>query len=108
MKKFLSLTLAASMSLALLAGCGSSNGGGSDASKSGDGSNTAGGTIKVAAIETSYGTEVWNKVCEAFTEQTGIKVELTIDKKLEDVIGPLCRAVGIPTWCTWLSAVRQA
>ena len=27
MKKFLSLTLAASMSLALLAGCGSSNGG---------------------------------------------------------------------------------
>ena len=96
MKKFLSLTLAASMSLALLAGCGSSNGGGSDASKSGDGSNTAGGTIKVAAIETSYGTEVWNKVCEAFTEQTGIKVELTIDKKLEDVIGPAMQGGEYP------------
>ena len=96
MKKFLSLTLAASMSLALLAGCGSSNGGGSDASKSGDGSNTAGGTIKVAAIETSYGTEVWNKVCEAFTEQTGIKVELTIDKKLEDVIGPSMQGGDYP------------
>ena len=81
MKKFLSLTLAASMSLALLAG---------------DGSNTAGGTIKVAAIETSYGTEVWNKVCEAFTEQTGIKVELTIDKKLEDVIGPAMQGGEYP------------
>ena len=96
MKKFLSLTLAASMSLALLAGCGSSNGGGSDASKSGDGSNTAGGTIKVAAIETSYGTEVWQKVADAFTEQTGIKVELTIDKKLEDVIGPAMQGGEYP------------
>ena len=96
MKKFLSLTLAASMSLALLAGCGSSNGGGSDASKSGDGSNTAGGTIKVAAIETSYGTEVWQKVADAFTEQTGIKVELTIDKKLEDVIGPSMQGGDYP------------
>ena len=54
MKKFLSLTLAASMSLALLAGCGNNNGGGSDASKSGDGSNTAGGTIKVAASATPH------------------------------------------------------
>ena len=96
MKKFLSLTLAASMSLALLAGCGSSNGGGSDASKSGDSSNTAGGTIKVAAIETSYGTEVWQKVADAFTEQTGIKVELTIDKKLEDVIGPAMQGGEYP------------
>jgi len=96
MKKFLSLTLAASMSLALLAGCGSSNGGGSDASKSGDGSNTAGGTIKVAAIETSYGTEVWQKVADAFTEQTGIKVELTLDKKLEDVIGPAMQGGEYP------------
>ena len=107
MKKFLSLTLAASMSLALLAGCGSSNGGGSDASKSGDGSNTAGGTIKVAAIETSYGTEVWNKVCEAFTEQTGIKVELTIDKKLEDVIGPAMRGGEYPD-VVHLAVCREA
>ena len=45
-------------------------------------------TIKVAAIETGYGAEMWKKVTEAFTAQTGIKVELTTDKKLEDVIGP--------------------
>ena len=37
-------------------------------------------TIKVAAIETGYGAEMWKKVTEAFTAQTGIKVELTTDR----------------------------
>ena len=48
----------------------------------------AGTTISVAAIETAYGSEMWTKVCEAFTEETGIEVELITDKNLEDVIGP--------------------
>ena len=95
MKKFLSLTLAASMSLALLAGCGNGNTS-SSGSNSSDGSNASGGSIKVAAIETSYGTEVWQKVADAFTEQTGIQVELTIDKKLEDVIGPAMQGGEYP------------
>jgi len=47
-------------------------------------------TIKVAAIETAYGSEVWSKVCAAFTAKTGIEVKLTTDKNLEDVIsGPM-------------------
>ena len=29
--------------------------------------------IKVAAIETGYGADMWKKVAEAFTAQTGIK-----------------------------------
>ena len=37
-------------------------------------------TIKVAAIETGYGAEMWKKVPEAFTAQTGIKV--IIDKDM--------------------------
>ena len=45
-------------------------------------------TISVAAIETAYGADMWAKVAEAFTAETGIKVELTTDKNLEDVIGP--------------------
>ena len=45
-------------------------------------------TSSVAAIETAYGSEMWTKVAEAFTAETGIKVELTTDKMLEDVIGP--------------------
>ena len=44
-------------------------------------------TIKVAAIETAYGSQVWADVAAAFTEATGIKVELTTDKNLEDKIG---------------------
>ena len=47
-------------------------------------------TLKVAAIETAYGSDVWKQVCEAFTAETGIKVELTTDKNLEDVLtGPM-------------------
>ncbi len=42
--------------------------------------------IKVAAIETAYGSEIWQKVAAAFEETTGIKVNLTTDKNLEDVI----------------------
>ena len=46
----------------------------------------AGTTIKVAAIETAYGSQIWADVAAAFTEQTGIQVQLTTDKNLEDVI----------------------
>ena len=53
-------------------------------------------TIKVAAIETGYGAEMWKKVTEAFTAQTGIKVDLTTDKKLEDVIGPSMQGGDYP------------
>lgn len=45
-------------------------------------------TISVAAIETAYGSAMWQEVADAFTATTGIKVELTTDKNLEDVIGP--------------------
>ena len=53
-------------------------------------------TIKVAAIETAYGAEMWTKVCDAFTAKTGIKVELTTDKSLEDVIGAQMKAGDYP------------
>ena len=47
-------------------------------------------TIKVAAIETAYGSQVWADVAAAFTAATGIEVELTTDKNLEDVLsGPM-------------------
>ena len=47
-------------------------------------------TIKVAAIETAYGSQVWADVAAAFTAKTGIQVELTTDQNLEDVLsGPM-------------------
>ena len=53
-------------------------------------------TIQVAAIETAYGSEIWSKVAEAFTAQTGIAVDLITDKNLEDVIGPAMQGGEVP------------
>lgn len=76
MKKIQILALVTAILPGLLGGCAPAN--------------TDEGTLKVAAIETAYGSEMWVKVCEAFTDQTGIRVELTTDKNLEDVIsGPM-------------------
>lgn len=47
-----------------------------------------GTTISVAALESAYGSEMWTQICEAFTAETGIAVDLITDKNLEDVIGP--------------------
>ena len=56
----------------------------------------AGGTLKVAAIETAYGSDMWKEVCDAFTAETGIAVELITDKNLEDVIGSSMKAGDFP------------
>lgn len=54
-------------------------------------------TLKVAAIETAYGSEIWVKVAEAFeAANPGVSVELILDKKLEDVIGPSMKAGDYP------------
>jgi N-acetylglucosamine transport system substrate-binding protein len=85
------------MLASLLAGCGSSTGtadSGSDNTGSAQTTETTGDaaatgrSISVAAIETAYGSEMWQEVADAFTAETGIAVELTTDKNLEDVIGP--------------------
>ena len=81
-----------------LAACGgsSSSTASSAASSSATSAAAENVTIKVAAIETGYGAEMWKKVTEAFTAETGIKVELTTDKKLEDVIGPSMQGGDYP------------
>lgn len=52
--------------------------------------------LKVAAIETAYGAEIWQDVTAAFTAKTGIPVELVIDKNLEDVITAQMKAGDYP------------
>ena len=73
MKKLFALLLASIMVLGLFAGCAPTDNGEV--------------VLKVAAIETAYGSQMWKDVCAAFTAQTGIKVELVTEKNLEDVIG---------------------
>ena len=74
MKKILAILLASLSVLGLFAGCGT-------VKPEGEAEG-----LKVAAIETAYGSEVWQQVCEAFTAETGIKVTLTTSKTLEDEI----------------------
>lgn len=100
-KKILSVLLCTAMIASVLTGCGSSADNGTAGTGAVDNStvenNTAdvretidltGTKISVAAIETAYGAEMWQKVAEAFTAETGIEVDLITDKNLEDVIGP--------------------
>ena len=96
MKKVLCTVLALAMALTLLAGCGGAPASSGSTAASGSAGDAAGTTIKVAAIETAYGSEMWQQVAAAFEEETGIKVELTTDKNLEDVIGPGMKAGDYP------------
>ncbi len=98
MKKIIALLLVLAMALTLVA-CGTEKPAETKAPEAGNNNEqpvetkapeAEAVTIKVAAIETAYGSQVWADVCAAFTEATGIKVELTTDKQLEDVLtGPM-------------------
>ena len=94
MKKIIALLLAMAMVLSLAACGGSSESTATEAPKADAPAAEAPAaeavTIKVAAIETAYGSQVWADVAAAFEAETGIKVELTTDKNLEDVLtGPM-------------------
>lgn len=55
------------------------------------------GTVKVAALESAYGAQMWTDIKTAFeAANPGVTVELTVDKKLEDVISPAMKAGDYP------------
>lgn len=81
MKKLISLALALLMVFALLAPAFASE------EKQ---------AITVAAIETAYGAEIWTHIAEAFEAQTGVHVNLVVDKNLEDVITASMKAGDFP------------
>ena len=106
-KKLISVLLCAAMAASLLAGCGGGETPAADTAEETDAAADADTdaaaeepasdvTIKVAAIETAYGSDMWKEVCDAFTAETGIQVELTTDKNLEDVIGPSMQGGDYP------------
>lgn len=81
-----------------LAACGSAPANSTDTSSS-SGENQAaqqGGELKVAVAETAYGSQMWKDVVAGFEKRTGSKVELIIDKNLEDVITPDMKAGNYP------------
>lgn len=105
MKKAISSVLALGMSLSMLTACGGAASSSTAASNAGSASTAtstsaaatgtgdyAGQTLKVAAIETAYGAEMWQQIVDGFEAKTGATVELTTDKNLEDVIDPQMKA----------------
>lgn len=98
MKKTIAMLLVLVLALGMLAGCGS-NETTAEAPAADSGETAAeapAAEISVAAIETAYGSEIWQQVADAFTAETGIKVNLTTDKNLEDVIGPAMQGGEFP------------
>ena len=116
MKKILSMILASVMVLSLLAGCGSGNNdkpAQNDQPQQSDSQTPSTPdpepapepapaedvTIQVAALASGYEEAypgMWQEVCDAFTAATGIKVDLIVDKNLEDVIGPSMQGGDFP------------
>ncbi|WP_325213737.1 carbohydrate ABC transporter substrate-binding protein [Oscillibacter sp.] len=109
MKKFFSLLLTLALVLSLAA-CGGGNGG-SDAGTAAPPPADSGSsdtqtpppaedvTITVAALASGYEEAypgMWQEVCDAFTAETGVKVNLICDKNLEDVIGPSMQGGDFP------------
>ncbi len=94
MRRILSLALASAMALSMLAGCGKK-----DPVESGSAQPTGDVTIHVAAVQNGFSdtyAPMWDEVCAAFTEATGIKVDLLTSKTLEDEIGPAMQGGEYP------------
>lgn len=91
MKRMLSLLLAGILATTTLASCGAKKDGGNASNADSD------KVLKVAALESAYGSDVWKEVVKAFEEaKPGVKVELTIDKVIEDKIGPQMKNNNYP------------
>ena len=99
-KKLLSALLCVAMVASLVVGCGAKEEAPAAetpaATEETAATEEAAGVVKVAAVETAYGADIWKDVAAGFEAATGIKVELTVDKNLEDVISPDMKAGNFP------------
>ncbi len=91
MKKVVALFCALALMTTSLAGCAGNE------SKPTESKNEEQKVLKVAALESAYGADMWKQVAEAFEKKNpGVKVELTTDKNIEDVISPKMKAGDYP------------
>ncbi len=126
-KKIVSVLLASAMIVSTLAGCGSTaqttqetpaveENAETEAPAEEAASGEAGeevaqagleGTLKVAAFDGGYGTEMWTEVTNKFMENNpGVTIELTAEKNLEEVISPLMKAGDYPDF-VYLATGRE-
>jgi len=95
MKRLSTFLLAGLAGMLVLTGCGNSS---KDSGKdSGDEGDKDKSVLKVAALESGYGADMWSQIKQAYEKANpDVTVELTVDKKLEDVIGPDMKAGNYP------------
>lgn len=64
--------------------------------------------LKVAVLESAYGSEMWEEVCDAFEKlHTDTEIHLTAEKNLEDVIGSKMKSGDWPDY-VHLATGREA
>lgn len=125
-KKTISVLLAAAMAVGTLAGCGSTPAADTPAEPAAEApaadtaetpaedtaeapaeTSALEGTLKVAAFDGGYGTEMWTEVTNKFMENNpGVTIELTAEKNLEEVISPLMKAGDYPDF-VYLATGRE-
>lgn len=127
-KKAISVLLAAVMAVGTLAGCGgaaaeeapaaepaaeapaedAAEAPAEDAAKApAEEAGALEGTLKVAAFDGGYGTDMWTEVTNKFMENNpGVTIELTAEKNLEEVISPLMKAGDYPDF-VYLATGRE-
>ncbi|WP_106496215.1 carbohydrate ABC transporter substrate-binding protein [Lentibacillus sp. Marseille-P4043] len=78
-----------------LAAC--SGDGESESKKSAKGAEGEETTLHVAALESAYGADMWNKIAESYEAvNENVKIDLTLKKNLEEVIRPNMQAGEYP------------
>ena len=74
-KKLLSALLCVAMVASLVVGCGAKEEAPAATEEATEEvAEEAAGVVKVAAVETAYGADIWTAVAEGFTAATGIEV----------------------------------
>lgn len=98
MKKKVLLSSAALLAAVSLAACGNnSNSTSKTDSTTQQGASKEKVTLKLAALESGYGAEMWPAIIKAYEEANpNVKVELTQDKEIEDKITPQMKAGDYP------------
>ena len=92
--KKISLLLAMAITATSFVGCGSKSGGDS---ASGDKPSAEEQVLKIAALKGGYGDEFWAPLIEKFeAANEGVKVEVTAESNIEEVIRPQIQAGNVP------------
>ncbi len=94
MKKFLALTFSLLLVLTTFTACRKNISNDEDGKIEDEAANA---TLNFAALESAYGSEMWKKIADEFEkENSGVTVNVTTSKTIEDVLSPQMKAGDYP------------